>query len=298
MNIVGMKVAVGIATAGRCEQLSRTLGLIARLRPLPALVIIAPADERDFDGRLPEALSDITKVVLGGRGLCIQRNLILDHASGVDLLTFFDDDFYPAADYLSHVARLFSADGELVVLTSHPELDGATGPGISHEQALAKIAEYDATPAGPDDMSQVLSYGCNMTLRLSTVRQHGLRFDEELPLYGWLEDLDFGSRLAKYGKSLKSRALRGVHLGVKRGRSPGRQLGYSQIANPMYLWRKGSLSGRYAWKQMARNVCANLIHSGRPEPWIDRRGRLLGNAIGFAEFVMGKAKPIRALRYR
>jgi hypothetical protein len=37
--------------------------------------------------------------------------------------------------------------------------------------------------------------------------------------------------------------LRGVHLGTKRSeRSPGKRLGYSQIANPVYIARKETIA--------------------------------------------------------
>ncbi|AZO77314.1 hypothetical protein B5U98_17255 [Bosea sp. Tri-39] len=38
-----------------------------------------------------------------------------------------------------------------------------------------------------------------------------------------------------------STALRGVHRAVKRGRTSGLRVGYSQIANTVYLARKGTM---------------------------------------------------------
>ena len=78
-----------------------------------------------------------------------------------------------------------------------------------------------------------------MIVRTAPVLAHGLRFDENLPLYGWLEDIDFARSIAPYGRVVKSMLLRGVHLGVKRGRTSGVKLGYSQIANPLYMLEKG-----------------------------------------------------------
>jgi hypothetical protein len=42
-------------------------------------------------------------------------------------------------------------------------------------------------------------------------------------------------------------------------------------------------------------VAANLVHSIRPEPWNDRRGRLLGNARAVVDIVGGRLKPERIL---
>ena len=82
-----------------------------------------------------------------------------------------------------------------------------------------------------------------MSVRLDLARRHRLTFDEQLPLYGWLEDVDFSRRVAGYGRVVKVSAARGVHLGVKAARQRGVQLGYSQVANPVYLMRKGTYAG-------------------------------------------------------
>lgn len=293
----GMKIGIGIATAGRREQLALTLQVLAELDPLPECVVIAPAKEDDFDGVLPMGLAGKVRVVRGARGLCAQRNTILGATEELDILVFFDDDFYPAKDYLACVRRVFERHPDVVATTNHPTLDGATGPGVAHEEALRALRGFEQSPPPADRLAPMLGYGCNMSIRLAPVRTHGVRFDEALPLYGWLEDLDFTSRLSRYGRSVQSQALRGVHLGTKRGRSPGKQLGYSQVVNPIYLWRKGSLDHRFALRQVARNVGKNLVCALSPEPWVDRRGRLFGNAMALGECLLGLATPGRALRY-
>ena len=292
-----MKIGIGIATAGRREQLALTLQVLAKLDPLPHRILVAPACEDDFDRQPPAAISNRVQLVNAPRGLCTQRNAILAASDDLDLLAFFDDDFYPAKDYLSCLTRLFEQHDDVVAATNHPALDGATGPGITHAEAMRALQGFAHTPPTEDRLAPMFGYGCNMTVRMAPIRQHDLRFDEALPLYGWLEDLDFTSRLARYGRSVQSRTLRGVHLGTKRGRSPGRQLGYSQVANPVYLWRKGSLDHRYALRQVARNLGKNVVRSLSPEPWVDRRGRLVGNVIALGDCLLGQSHPKRALRY-
>jgi hypothetical protein len=90
--------------------------------------------------------------------------------------------------------------------------------------------------------------------------------------------------------------LRGVHLGAKGGRTSGVRFGYSQIANPVYLVRKGTVSGRFAWSLMGRNLVANLAKSLWPEPWIDRKGRLKGNILGLIDWALGRISPMRILQ--
>jgi hypothetical protein len=48
---------------------------------------------------------------------------------------------------------------------------------------------------------------------------------------------------------------------------------------------------------ITRNLLANHIKSLRPEPYIDRRGRLYGNWVGIMHLATGRADPARMLRY-
>jgi GT2 family glycosyltransferase len=155
-----------------------------------------------------------------------------------------------------------------------------------------------ATPIGlvPDTLLPVDNgYGCNMAVRMAAVERLGCRFDENLPLYGWLEDVDFSRRLALCGRLVRAPAACGVHLGIKRGRQSGRRLGYSQIANPVYLSRKGTCPWRRSLRLMARNVAANLLRAVKPEPYVDRAGRVAGNLRAFKDLCAGRLAPERIL---
>ena len=104
---------------------------------------------------------------------------------------------------------------------------------------------------------------------------HGCRFDERLPLYGWQEDIDFSRqcRPASAASSVATALARRAHGFAKSGRQSGLRFGYSQVANMVYLHRKGSVSARFAYALMGRNVAANVLKLLRPEPHIDRFGR-------------------------
>ncbi len=84
-------------------------------------------------------------------------------------------------------------------------------------------------------------------------------------------------------------------MGVKSGRQSGIRLGYSQIANPVYLVRKRTLTWLRAVSQMARNVMMNLIFSLHPEPYVDRRGRLHGNLTAIGDLLLGRLNPERIM---
>ncbi|HEY5955079.1 MAG TPA: glycosyltransferase [Polyangiaceae bacterium] len=288
------RIVIGIATSGRREQLHATLTRIGRQRRAPTRVIVCPARADDFDATAASTLPFNVEVVTGAMGLCAQRNAILRVCSAEELIVFLDDDFYPAADYVAEAVDLMSRAPDIVLATHHPMLDGANGSGIKHEEAERVVDEFDACVPPEEQLSEMYAgYGCNMVLRLSTVRANAIWFDENLPLYSWLEDVDFSRRLAHFGRIVESNRLRGVHLGTKRGKTSGVRLGYSQIANPLYMLRKGSLSMSYALRQMSRNVAKNAVMVFWPEPWVDRVGRCKGNAIALAHLAAGRLHPQR-----
>jgi hypothetical protein len=110
-------------------------------------------------------------------------------------------------------------------------------------------------------------------------------------LYGWQEDVDFTSRLRARGRVVALKSIRGVHLGVKSGRVSGVRFGYSQVANPVYLIRKGSVPLPVGLKLMGKNLLANLARSLWPESYIDRRGRLRGNLLALSHVARGRVEP-------
>ncbi len=284
------RVFVGIATRGRPQQVQQVLFRLRRqtLKPSAILVVcVEPADVAELQAG-PEL-----DIVFGAAGLTKQRNVVLAHVpDDADYVVFFDDDFLPDDHWLEMVAAAFDADPCLACVTGNVVADGILGPGLSLDEGEAAIANVDRARLDwrIDGYSP---YGCNMAFRASAIA--GLRFDERLVLYGWLEDRDFGSRAsAAGGRAIKLGAAVGVHLGVKRGRVSGKRLGYSQIVNPSYMWAKGTMTMRDAMKSMLRNVTANLVKSPWPESFIDRRGRLHGNLMGVFDLLKGICQPERA----
>jgi GT2 family glycosyltransferase len=288
-------IGVGIATAGRRLVLANTLAELARQIRLPDALFVCPAEAADFDASQAAQLPFPTRVIEGSRGLTAQRNAILDAAQHCDILMFFDDDFLPAPSYLAELENCFVANPSVVAATGRVLADGIIGSGLDFVAAKFILASAEEPKADAPSVSRRSPYGCNMALRLAPVRAHGLRFDENLPLYSWAEDVDFGSQIGVYGRVVKNPRMVGVHLGVKGGRTSGVRFGYSQIANPYYLWRKGTVSPRGALRQVVRNVAANFARSIWPEPWVDRRGRALGNALGFGDLLRGRLDPRRIL---
>ena len=282
------RIAVLVATLGRPDVVTATLAYLLKTQTLkPATVIISCASRADAGEAA--SLSGVT-IVTGPRGLAAQRNTALAALPpDIDVVVFFDDDFVADAGWLAATAEAFRDDPQLVGLTGHVIADGIKGPGLIFEDAVRTV-EVSAPPTDWSRIEPFSPYGCNMAFRLSAVGE--LKFDERLVLYGWLEDRDFGAALAMHGGRLvKCASARGVHMGVKSGRVAGDRLGYSQIVNPIYMLQKGTMSFGQVAGQIFRNVASNVAGSIKPEPFIDRKGRLRGNIRGFADVIRGHIEP-------
>jgi hypothetical protein len=256
----------------------------------PSAIVISCTNDSDVAGLRPD---DHIRVLIGPPGLPAQRNLALTHIPwNCEMVVFFDDDFIADDRWLESAAATFRRDASIHGVTGDVIADGINGPGVSVAHAVRLIDSHG--PAVKDWMIDNYSpYGCNMAFRWSAARD--LRFDERLVLYGWQEDRDFGAAIAQRGGRLvKIAAAFGVHLGAKIGRTSGRRLGYSQIANPLYLAKKGTMSPVNAFKHIACNLAINLVRSVAPEPYIDRSGRLRGNLLAMRDVVMQQAAPERA----
>jgi GT2 family glycosyltransferase len=286
-----LRIAVGIATIGRPQLLRAVIEELARqTRRADRIIVSAPAAD-DVEGISSDATIE---VVLGPRGLTRQRNAIIERLDDFDIVQFFDDDFLPAPTYLAEVERGFAAEPDVAMVTGSVIADGIIGPGFGIDEARRKLAA--CIEGNRRTIEPVANgYGCNMAVRLAAVRAMQCRFDERLPLYGWLEDIDFSRQLARQGRIVKLSAAQGVHLGVKQGRQSGVRLGYSQIANPIYLSRKGTCPWPRALRMMSRNIAMNLARSLNPEPYVDRPGRVAGNLRAIRDLVTGRLDPERIL---
>ncbi|MGU3330859.1 glycosyltransferase [Methylobacterium mesophilicum] len=289
------RIAVIVATLGRPQIVSGTIRRILASQTIRPEIVVISCVKLDDAG---EAASwPGVAVVVGHAGLATQRNTGLSFISSeIDIVVFFDDDFVPHFNWLEIVANTFREEKDVAGVTGAVLADGIKGPGLSFEetdQLLQSIVQTKTT----DLIESFSPYGCNMAFRHSAIRT--IRFDERLVLYGWLEDRDFGANiLGRGGRIVKCCAARGVHMGVKTGRISGDRLGYSQIINPIYLLGKKSMTISQVLGQITRNFLSNLIRSISPEPYIDRRGRLRGNILGFSDALRGRIDPERATKIR
>jgi GT2 family glycosyltransferase len=291
-------LAVGIPTRGRPVILSETLEDLAHQTFQPKAVFVAyfePSDISDLPERFP-AVQFLRAKGLGGS--CSQRNLLLDAIeTEYDLCFIMDDDCYLHRDYLVLAVQTFVADPTVLGVTGRILENGAVGAGLQGAYARGVLAVIEHVPslaeAPPFDTFN--TDGCNMAFRTSILDRLNLRFDENMPGYAWYEDIDFSRQLLPHGRVVVVPGAQAIHLGAKVGKTSGKRYGYSQVANPIYLAKKGTYPWSNAFRSIAKNALANGIKALRPEPYIDRAGRLSGNLIAFGDALRGRLRPDRIL---
>jgi len=301
-----MSAYVIVATKNRAKETYVLLDYLAAQTLPPTRTYLVGSEPKDIEGldRHPLVLAGLAKVLLARPGLTIQRNAGLDAmvaelpsdaASNPDwFVTFFDDDFRPATDWLYNASLAFSQQPGISGITGAVVADGIkTEFGIKEEDVVryldgSKAPEPNWSNTGKTRVLEGL-YGCNMAYRgLATVTE---RFDEHLPMYAWQEDADYSSRARRYGDMLLLPACRGVHIGSSSGRVSGLRFGYSQIANPIFLVRKGTMTWQRAFTLISRNIASNVSKTLLFNRIKDFPGRLRGNLQAFFHLLSGKLDP-------
>jgi GT2 family glycosyltransferase len=301
--VIAVDAYVVVATKGRPDAVARLLDALARQTHRPRRIVVVGAAPADIAGLAshPLAVAGLAALVVAERpGLTIQRNtgisaLGLSDDDDRAFVTFFDDDFRPAADWLERAAEVFTRADGIAGLTGCVLADGIHGAALSEAEADAyldgQLAPHWHWASGPNANDELALYGCNMSFSALVVRS--CRFDDRLPLYGWQEDRDYTGQARAFGRTIYFPGCRGVHLAIKTGRTSGVRFGYSQISNPIYLMRKGTMQSPIGRRFLARALAANLIRSFLPNPSVDYRGRLIGNLRAFFDLLRDRCHPER-----
>jgi len=304
-----MNAHVIVATKGRPQAVWTLLDSLARQVMRPTTVTIVGVTKDDVEGIEEHPFSTLALIqvlVTNIAGSCVQRNRGLDNLlrnigksalSDDFFVVFFDDDFRPAPDWLENCRAAFDEQPHLAALTGHVLADGAHGIALTEADAEEYI-RGDRQPnrhwsSGETQRELDSMYGCNMAVTSAVARS--CRFDENLPLYGWQEDQDLTTRSRAFGRTVCLPGCRGVHLGLKSGRTSGLLFGYSQIANPLYLVGKGTMPLGKATRFIAKHLLANSTKGLTEQKLVDYRGRLRGNLIALTDLARRRCHPRRIL---
>jgi GT2 family glycosyltransferase len=272
-------VSVVIATSGRPHVLHDTIISIHHQTVTPLEVIICVPDTSSIGSQTAEYVT----VIHTQRGLTNQRNAGLRAATG-DFILFLDDDIELIREYLEICLRIMAQNPQIALVGGWAFLEG-----LDRAEALERInTEFPERDSKGDFVPSESCYGCNMFVRSKIARLE--LFDEKLPLYGWLEDYDWSRRISRHGVIGWSATARVVHLRASTGRMNGCLFGYSQIANPLYLYRKGVMPFGNLASLWLRAIAGNI--KGRRSP------QLRGHILAFLDVLGRKVDPTRILEIR
>jgi GT2 family glycosyltransferase len=184
-----------------------------------------------------------------------------------DLVAFFDDDVVLSPNYLCQLVDAF---------TSNPRLVGAGGAIVNDVPRSAPARAFRAvfdlgnddgrlrrsgdvvylqnpTAAQPVD---VLS-GSNMLFRRDRIG--GLRFDETLQGYAYMEDVDFCLEVGKRGELWIIPTATLVHNKTSTARVPTRDYVTQVFANSTYLFRKHRSYYNLSWLHFGRRLTGRAL---------------------------------------
>lgn len=289
-------IAVLIATKDRPALVRDLVQRLKKQTRSPDHIFVAGAHADDL-ALLDPSDPDLTFFVgRAGRAACL-NDLIAAASDSYSYLVFFDDDFMPSRFWIEQALAVFASTPEAVAVAGEILAGGFDTRGVDPIDAEAIVSLRDGFPVeGPTLNSSHGLLGCNMAARSERIED--VRLDEGLPAGSLLADADFCARIARIGRVGRAPQLAGVKMDVKLLVPNGRQLGRGQMVNAAYLARKGTFSVGFALKFMARAFWANALRAIVPEPYIDRRGRLLGNIEGLFALLnpatLAAAKPGRS----
>jgi GT2 family glycosyltransferase len=285
-----MKTTVIICTFNRSAILHDTIFSLMKQTVLPASIIVSLCDE---NSTLAETRAlPLVRCVYGPRGSSAQRNTAIPYAT-TPFVLFLDDDVELAPDYIEQMESAFTYDPAVVAASGKIVADGAhSGKGIDRDEALAALCR-DRGSRACTGIKLLEFYGCNMFVRGAIVQKE--KFDERLPLYGWLEDRDFLWRVSKHGKLIRNHAARIAHLATRTGRTSDLRYGYTKIANPYYMWQKSVIAHfpdlfvNYWMKTTLANAARALGPRRANDP--DYRERLRGNFLAYRDLLLSRLDP-------
>ena len=290
-----LSIRVVIATKGRPAAVGELLHCLNQQSRLPDAIVVVGTCAADLP-RL-KAWSEVPFVSLVSSlpGLTVQRNLGVVHLRRhrpVDngVIVFFDDDFRPHSGWLQQCEWAFEGHPSVVGVTGRVLADGIATQQIEETTAAQLLAGVELPPHLIETSPIGTLYGCNMAVRETMFGRHS--FCEDLPNYGWLEDLDFSGQICRSGDLIKVTTCVGVHLGVVDARMDPRQLGYSQIANPLWLRRRRTISRLDCVRILVRRTLAPAVKSLGSERAQEYRSRLVGVAIAYLHLVQGRLHPM------
>lgn len=265
-----MKITVAIPTLNRPGDMAAFMPTLAHQTVLPdEFIVVDAGDPGQLEAEMEEHLGDTgieLKYRRSDKGLCIQRNVALDHATG-DIIFFFDDDVELEPEYIERIMECFEMNTtppvgcvQGTLIDPPATIDGWKSKvyrsfGLTHWTTEQDPALYTAGGVrfltDPKNIVAVpVAQGCRMAFRREVFESE--RFVQFLPGYCQNEDVDMTFRVGRNWTILQTPHAKLLHKEspVSRIQYPA-QLGQMIFAQHYFFRRyrdkTPSNVARYAW---------------------------------------------------
>ncbi len=256
-----LTISVIICTRNRFDDFQKTIPSVFRQSRLPdELVVVDSSESPQIEGYLNSINRPMVfRYFHTTPGLTLQRNHGIRKSKG-DLLFFFDDDVDLDIDYIYQVEKVFKEDREGEIgavggrITSLHEIKAGTFLSRVKDKIFDLIRNlfglgnlgngrfrYSGMPThlNPDGRSQYIEClsGCCMAFRREVFKK--IEFDENLPSYGLMEDVDISKRTLDLGYRIYYEASAMlVHNTSPQNRLDIYRWAEMTVINYAYLFRK------------------------------------------------------------
>ncbi len=221
-----MFLSIVIPTYNRVDDLKRCIESVFKQVRLPDEVIVVDGGDDILINHVNELFPSI-RLIKSKRGLTVQRNTGIDNLSAdSDVVLFLDDDIVLEESFTDRIIECYEKDKNLKIggVDGFPIIDGKYTHEVVESPVYQKVQSL---------------YGCNMSYRVKSIE--GLRFDENLGFYAWLEDLDFSLRVGLRYELVRVNNAFCNHYASPRSRVAERKYGFMQMSNWFYLSTKVKL---------------------------------------------------------
>jgi GT2 family glycosyltransferase len=245
-----------IPTRNRIKELTNTLNFLESNKFFFKKIVIVDSSDTEIKKQIKKNLrkySTNIKVVDSEASTCIQRNIGFSFIENHKYIMFLDDDniffpdaFYKMQNFLNNNKDFFGVAFNQVYKYEKNILDGFKKNYITNKLGIYNLDNGGLAASGWQ--SRFVNFKNDKIVQWLPTRAviykskpiKNIRFDQELGVYGYLEDLDFSLQVKKKGNLMVCSAAKYTHdHSITR---PGFQFGKKELRNRYYIVKKHKLN--------------------------------------------------------
>ena len=247
---------VVIPTRNRIKELTNTLNFLASNKFFFKKIVIVDSSNTEIKKQIKKNVRKYSvniEVVDSEASTCIQRNVGFSFIENHKYIMFLDDDniffpdaFYKMQNFLNNNKDFFGVAFNQVYKYKKNILDSFKKNYITNKLGIYNLNNGGLAASGWQ--SRFVNFKNDKIVQWLPTRAviyrskaiKNIRFDQELGVYGYLEDLDFSLQVKKKGNLMVCGAAKYTHdHSITR---PGFQFGKKELRNRYYIVKKHKLN--------------------------------------------------------